>query len=177
MLLPACFRPCSLPAVHAGRDSPVPRAAKAEADGQSSSHAVHLCSPGFNTFWHVNIVPQVGVAGLLKYIQISCCSPNVCMQGVTGQCLELQKLKLMGSEAATLYDFAVLDALWSGIVQSSKAMQSFLAADGLGSLLDVLECGAVALKPVLLTIMAGEAEYCTVNFFLCLEDCAAKYHS
>lgn len=61
----------------------------------------------------------------------------------------------MGSEAATLYDFAVLDALWSGIVQSPAALQSFLLADGLGTLLDVLDCGAAALQPLLLTIIAG----------------------
>ena len=61
----------------------------------------------------------------------------------------------MGSEAATLYDFAVLDALWSGVVQSPAALQSFLLADGLGTLLDVLDCGAAALKPLLLTIIAG----------------------
>lgn len=61
----------------------------------------------------------------------------------------------MGNEAATLYDFAVLDALWSGIVQSPAALQSFLLADGLGTLLDVLDCGAAALKPLLLTIIAG----------------------
>ena len=61
----------------------------------------------------------------------------------------------MGSEAATLYDFAVLDALWSGIVQSPAALQSFQLADGLGTLLDVLDCGAAALKPLLLTIIAG----------------------
>ena len=78
------------------------------------------------------------------------------MQGVTTLCLELQKLKLTASEEATLYDFAVLDALWSGIVQSPKAMQAFLVSDGLGALLDVLESGAVALKPVLLTIIAGK---------------------
>ncbi len=61
----------------------------------------------------------------------------------------------MGSEAATLYDFAVLDALWSGIVQSPAALQSFLLADGLGTLLDVVDGGAAALKPLLLTIIAG----------------------
>ncbi len=70
-------------------------------------------------------------------------------------CLELEKLKLMGNEASTLYDFAVLDALWSGIVQSPAALQSFLLADGLGTLLDVVDCGAAALKPLLLTIIAG----------------------
>lgn len=77
------------------------------------------------------------------------------MQGTAALCLELEKLKLMGSEAATLYDFAVLDAMWSGIVQSPAALQSFLLADGLGTLLDVLDCGAAALKPLLLTIIAG----------------------
>ncbi|DBA76401.1 TPA: hypothetical protein ACH3X1_010107 [Trebouxia sp. C0004] len=74
--------------------------------------------------------------------------------GTATLCLELEKLKLMGSEAATLYDFAVLDALWSGIVQSPAALQSFLLADGLGTLLDLLDCGAAALKPLLLTIIA-----------------------
>ena len=63
----------------------------------------------------------------------------------------------MGSEPASLYDFAVLDALWSGIVQSSAAMQRFLLADGLGSLLDLLDRGAAALQPLLLTIIAGMA--------------------
>lgn len=61
----------------------------------------------------------------------------------------------MGSQPASLYDFAVLDALWSGIVQSPEAMQGFLLADGLGSLLDLLDRGAAALQPLLLTIVAG----------------------
>ena len=78
------------------------------------------------------------------------------MQGVASLCLELEKLKLVGNEPATLYDFAVLDALWSGIVQSPAAMQSFLLADGLGALLDVLDQGAAALQPLLLTIIAGK---------------------
>ena len=63
----------------------------------------------------------------------------------------------MGSEPASLYDFAVLDALWSGIVQSPAAMQRFLLADGLGSLLDLLDRGAAALQPLLLTVIAGKA--------------------
>ena len=70
-------------------------------------------------------------------------------------CLELEKLKVVGKEPATLYDFAVLDALWSGIVQSAAAMKRFLLADGLGSLLDLLDQGAAALQPLLLTIIAG----------------------
>lgn len=78
------------------------------------------------------------------------------MQGVASLCLELEKLKLVGNEPATLYDFAVLDALWSGIVQSPAAMQAFLLADGLGALLDVLDQGAAALQPLLLTIIAGK---------------------
>ena len=61
----------------------------------------------------------------------------------------------MGSEPASLYEFAVLDALWSGIVQSPEAMQGFLLADGLGGLLDLLDRGAAALQPLLLTIVAG----------------------
>lgn len=79
------------------------------------------------------------------------------VQGIACLCLELEKLKQVGNEPGTLYDFAVLDALWSGIVRSSTAMHSFLLADGLGSLLDVLDCGAAALKPLLLTIAAGNA--------------------
>ena len=63
----------------------------------------------------------------------------------------------MGSERASPYDFAVLDAVWSGIVQSPAAMQRFLLADGLGSLLDLLDRGAAALQPLLLTIIAGMA--------------------
>lgn len=70
-------------------------------------------------------------------------------------CLELEKLKLVGHEAASLYDFAVLDALWSGIVQSPAALQCFLLADGLGSLLDLLDQAAAALRQLLLTIIAG----------------------
>lgn len=62
----------------------------------------------------------------------------------------------MGNEPATLYDFAVLDAVWSGIVQSPEAMQRFLLADGLGSLLDLLDRGAAALQPLLLTVIAGK---------------------
>lgn len=77
------------------------------------------------------------------------------LQGIAILCLELDKLKLLGNEAATLYDFAVLDALWSGIVQSSAAMQGFLLADGLGTILDVLDRGAAALRPLVLTIIAG----------------------
>ena len=69
--------------------------------------------------------------------------------------MELEKLKLMGNEPATLYDFAVLDAVWSGIVQSPEAIQKFLLADGLGSLLDLLDRGAAALQPLLLTVIAG----------------------
>jgi len=37
----------------------------------------------------------------------------------------------------------------------AAALQSFLLADGLGTLLDVVDCGAAALKPLLLTIIAG----------------------
>ena len=77
------------------------------------------------------------------------------MQGVASLCLDLEKLKLVGNEPTILYDFAVLDALWSGIVQSPAALQSFLLADGLGSLLDLLGCGAGAVKPLVLTIIAG----------------------
>ncbi len=86
---------------------------------------------------------------------MSWCLPFASVQGIAILCLELEKLKLVGNEPATLYDFAVLDALWSGIVQSAAAMQSFLLADGLGTLLDVLDCGAAALKPLLLTLIAG----------------------
>lgn len=84
--------------------------------------------------------------------QAHCCAQ---LQGIAMLCLELDKLKLLGNEAATLYDFAVLDALWSGIVQSPAAMQDFLLADGLGTILDVLDRGAAALKPLVLTIIAG----------------------
>lgn len=77
------------------------------------------------------------------------------VQGVSCLCLELEKLKLVGNEAATLYDFAVLDAVWSGIVQSPAALQCFLLADGLGGLLDLLDQGAAALRQLLLTIIAG----------------------
>lgn len=65
-------------------------------------------------------------------------------------------MKLSGSEEPTLYDFAVLDATWSGIAQGSDAVQIFLATDGLGALLDNLNKGALPLQPVLLTIIAGE---------------------
>ncbi|KAL3153358.1 hypothetical protein ABBQ38_011699 [Trebouxia sp. C0009 RCD-2024] len=76
------------------------------------------------------------------------------LEGVGCLCLELEKLKLVGHEAASLYDFAVLDALWSGIVQSPAALQCFLLADGLGSLLDLLDQAAAALRQLLLTIIA-----------------------
>ena len=98
-----------------------------------------------------------------------CLISVVTMQGVTTLCLELQKLKLTANEDATLYDFAVLDALWSGIVQNPIAMQNFLVSDGLGTLLDVLESGAVGLKPVLLTITAGEK---AVGFVIVYCDCS-----
>lgn len=71
-------------------------------------------------------------------------------------CKELEKMKLSGSEEPTLYDFAVLDATWSGIAQGSEAVQIFLATDGLGALLDILNKGALPLQPVILTIIAGQ---------------------
>lgn len=64
-------------------------------------------------------------------------------------------MKLPGSVEPTLYDFAVLDAVWSGIAQGSDAVQIFLATDGLGALLDILNKGALPLQPVLLTIISG----------------------
>ena len=95
------------------------------------------------------------------------------MQGVASLCLELEKLKLVGSEPATMFDFAVLDALWSAIVQSPAAMRSFLLADGLGALLDLVERGAAALQPLLLTILAGMKASSPVGLPICLHDSAA----
>lgn len=78
------------------------------------------------------------------------------LQGVATLCQELEKMKVPGCDEPTLYDFAVLDATWSGIAQGSEAVQIFLATDGLGALLDILNKGALPLQPVLLTIIAGE---------------------
>ena len=77
------------------------------------------------------------------------------MQGVAILCRELEKMKLPGSVEPTLYDFAVLDAVWSGIAQGSDAVRIFLATDGLGALLDILNKGALPLQPVLLTVISG----------------------
>ena len=77
------------------------------------------------------------------------------MQGVPIMYRELEKVKLSGSVEPTLYDFAVLDVVWSGVAQGSDAVQVFLATDGLGALLDILNKGALPMQPVLLTIISG----------------------
>lgn len=64
-------------------------------------------------------------------------------------------MKMTGTGEISLYDFAVLDATWSSIAQSTDAVQAFLATDGLGALLDIFNKGALPLQPVILTIIAG----------------------
>ena len=102
-------------------------------------------------------------SGKPSLYNLACCDIKfkhaVCWQGVLIVCRELEKMKLTGSGEPSLYDFAVLDATWSGIAQGADAVQAFLATDGLGALLDILNKGALPLQPVILTIIAGTSAF------------------
>ena len=76
---------------------------------------------------------------------------------------ELSRLRMLDPTLPSAFGLATLDAARKCIIADRKNLLHFLVADGMRSVLDILECANASARPLALTMLAGTSVWASVH--------------